>query len=76
MNANGSDGGAARLTELVFVNDLGMNLPRPPVIGKATWFFKWRRFALHHFCHCLTLILWGSYAVMGVYKRFVYMICK
>ena len=65
MNANDSDGGETRLTELVFVNDLGMNLPRPPVLGKATWFFKWWRFALHHFCHCLTLILWGSHAVMG-----------
>lgn len=66
MNANGSDGGVTPLTEWVFVNDLGMNLPRSSVLGKATWFFKWRRFALHHFCHRLTLILWGSHGVTGV----------
>lgn len=35
MNANGSDGGVTPLTEWVFVNDLGMNLPRSSVLKEG-----------------------------------------
>lgn len=35
MNANGSDGGVTRLTGWVFVNNLGMNLPRSLFSGRA-----------------------------------------
>ena len=40
MNANGSDGGACRVTEWVFVKDLGSSLLKPLVLRKATWFSK------------------------------------